>query len=55
MGAAHPADALVRTHAPTNQRCRASGLNLIVAAIILLNTVYLERAIAALREHGISI
>ena len=38
-----------------NQRYRASGLNLIVAAIILWNTVYLERAIAVLREHGISI
>jgi TnpA family transposase len=38
-----------------NQRYRASGLNLIVAAIILWNTVYLERAIAALREHGIAI
>jgi hypothetical protein len=38
-----------------NQRYRASGLNLIVAAIILWNTVYLERAIAALRGHGIQI
>ena len=38
-----------------NQRYRASGLNLIVAAITLWNTVYLERAIAALREHGITI
>ena len=38
-----------------NQRYRASGLNLIVAAIILWNTVYLERAAAALREHGIAI
>jgi TnpA family transposase len=38
-----------------NPRYRASGLNLIVAAIILWNTVYLERAIAALREHGIAI
>jgi TnpA family transposase len=38
-----------------NQRYRASGLNLIVAAIILWNTVYLERAISALREHGIAI
>ena len=38
-----------------NQRYRASGLNLIVAAIILWNTVYLERAVAALREHGIAI
>src|SRR6266404_9226846 len=36
-----------------NQRYRASGLTLIVAAIILWNTVYLDRAIAALREHGI--
>jgi TnpA family transposase len=38
-----------------NQRYRASGLNLIVAAIILWNTVYLERAIAALKGHGIAI
>ena len=38
-----------------NQRYRASDLNLIVAAIILWNTVYLERAVAALREHGIAI
>jgi TnpA family transposase len=38
-----------------NQRYRASGLNLIVAAIILWNSVYLERAIAALRGHGIAI
>jgi hypothetical protein len=38
-----------------NQRYRASGLNLIAAVIILWNTVYLERAIAALREHGIPI
>jgi TnpA family transposase len=34
------------------QRHRASGLNLVVAAIILWNTVYLERAIGALRQHG---
>jgi len=38
-----------------NQRYRASELNLIVAAIILWNTVYLERAIAALRGHGTAI
>ncbi len=30
-----------------NQRYRASGLNLVVAAIVLWNTTYLERAIAA--------
>jgi hypothetical protein len=34
------------------QRHRASGLNLVTAAIILWNTVYLERAITALRERG---
>ena len=35
-----------------NQRYRASGLNLVVTAIILWNTVYLERAIQALRDSG---
>ena len=35
-----------------NQRYRASGLNLVVAAIVLWNTVYLERAIKGLREAG---
>lgn len=35
-----------------NQRYRASGLNLMVAAITLWNTVYLERAVTALRERG---
>lgn len=38
-----------------NQRYRASGLNLVTAAIVLWNTVYLERAIQALEEHGQSI
>lgn len=38
-----------------NQRYRASGLNLVVAAIVLWNTVYLKRAIEALREDGRSI
>jgi TnpA family transposase len=38
-----------------NQRYRASGLNLIVAAIILWNTVYLECAVGALRGHEIAI
>jgi len=33
-----------------SQRHRASGLNLVVAAIILWNTVYLSRAITALRD-----
>lgn len=35
-----------------NQRYRASGLNLVVAAIVLWNTVYLERATTAARDHG---
>jgi TnpA family transposase len=34
------------------QRYRASGLNLVTAAIILWNTVYLERAINALKQNG---
>lgn len=38
-----------------NQRYRASGLNLVVAAIVLWNTVYLERSIQALRARGRSI
>ncbi|MFM0609730.1 Tn3 family transposase [Paraburkholderia sediminicola] len=41
----------IRDRSYDNQRYRASGLNLVVAAITLWNTVYLERAIAALREH----
>jgi TnpA family transposase len=35
-----------------NQKHRASGLNLVVAAIVLWNTVYLERAVNALEAHG---
>jgi hypothetical protein len=31
---------------------RASGLNLVVCAIVLWNTVYLERAVQALRDSG---
>ena len=30
----------------------ASGLNLVVAAIVLWNTVYLEQAVAAIRQSG---
>ena len=33
-------------------RHRASGLNLVVAVIVLWNTVYLERAVAAIRQTG---
>ena len=35
-----------------NQRYRASGLNLVTAAIVLWNTVYLDRAVQALKDHG---
>ena len=34
-----------------NQRHRASGLNLLVAAIILWNTTYLQRAVDHLRDQ----
>ena len=34
-----------------NQRYRASGLNLVVAAIVTWNTVYLERSVNAKREN----
>ena len=39
----------IRDRTYENQQHRASGLNLLVTAIILWNTRYLERAIAALR------
>ena len=38
-----------------NQRYRASGLNLVIAAIILWNTVYLERVIQHLKDNGQSV
>ena len=40
----------IRDRTYENQQHRASGLNLLVTAIILWNTRYLERAVAALRE-----
>jgi hypothetical protein len=42
----------IRDRSYENQRYRASGLNLVIAAITLWNTVYLERAVTALRERG---
>jgi len=42
----------IRDRSYENQRYRASGLNLVVSAVILWNTVYIERAIQALRESG---
>ena len=35
-----------------NQSYRASGLNLVIAAIVHWNTVYMERAVAHLRSSG---
>ena len=42
----------IRDRTFENQRYRASGLNLAVAAIILWNTVYLGRAVDQLRSQG---
>ena len=42
----------IRDRTFENQRYRASGLNLAVAAIILWNTVYLSRAVIELRSQG---
>src|SRR5271155_2656712 len=42
----------IRDRAFENQRYRASGLNLAVAAIVLWNTIYLGRAVAELRAQG---
>ncbi len=42
----------IRDRTLENQRYRASGLNLAVAAIILWNTVYLGRAVEELRSRG---
>ena len=41
----------VRDRSFENQFYRASGLNLIVAAIVLWNTVYLEKAIDEVRAR----
>ncbi|WP_075790634.1 Tn3 family transposase [Massilia putida] len=42
----------IRDRTFEQQRYRASGLNLVTAAIVLWNTVYLERSTQALREAG---
>ena len=41
----------IRDRSFEQQRYRASGLNLVTAAIVLWNTVYLERATKALDGH----
>ncbi|MFJ4292899.1 Tn3 family transposase [Cupriavidus sp. NPDC089707] len=45
----------IRDRSFEQQRYRASGLNLVTAAIVLWNTVYLERAVQALMGRGMSI
>jgi TnpA family transposase len=42
----------IRDRSFEQQRYRASGLNLVTAAIVLWNTVYLERSMRALRDAG---
>jgi len=42
----------IRDRSFEQQRYRASGLNLVTAAVVLWNTVYLERAAHALRGRG---
>jgi TnpA family transposase len=42
----------IRDRSFEQQRYRVSGLNLVTAAIVLWNTVYLERIVNALRAHG---
>ena len=42
----------IRDRSFEQQRYGASGLNLVTAAIVLWNTVYLEHAAQALRETG---
>ena len=43
---------LVQDRTFDDQRLRAGGLNLVVAAIVFWNTVYLEQAVATLRAAG---
>jgi len=42
----------IRDRGFEQQRYRASGLNLLTAASVLWNTVYVQRAVQALRAHG---
>ena len=42
----------IRDKSYEDQRFRASGLTLVTAAIVLWNTVYLDRIIAAMKQHG---
>ena len=45
----------IRDRSFEQQRYRASGLNLVTAAIVLWNTVYVERVVQAMQVSGIAI
>jgi 2-hydroxychromene-2-carboxylate isomerase len=45
----------IRYRSFDQQRYRASGLTLVTDAIVLLNTVYLQRAVATLKERGVDV
>ena len=45
----------IRDRSFEQQRYRASGLNLVTAAIVLWNTVYLEKSVETLRNQGIEV
>lgn len=42
----------IRDRSFEQQRYRASGLDLVTEAVVLWNTVYLERAVNTLQGHG---
>ena len=44
-------DSLMKHRSYENQRYRASGFNLVTAATTLWNAVYVQRALAALRQQ----
>ncbi|STT78411.1 transposase [Klebsiella pneumoniae] len=45
----------IKDRKPENQSYRASGLTLLTAAISLWNTVYMERAVDAMKRKGVKI
>ncbi len=45
----------IRDRSFEQQRYRASGLNLVTAAIVLWNTIYLKKAVEILRKQGIEV
>ncbi len=45
----------IRDRSFEQQRYRASGLNLVTAAIVLWNTVYLEKVVETLIKQGVEV